>query len=177
MWQWKNQSFYRFKEEADMVLFSYSLNEIPKNKIFSVIENAYNQTNNFIVVIEPGTPVGFQNIKKVRELVLDLGMSILAPCTHNKLCPMEKSNWCHFSVRLPRSSIHRKIKKGKLGYEDEKFSYIVASKKNCIQKGKRVIRHPKKNKGFVVLDLCSKSKITQQIEVKNKKTKWGDLIL
>ncbi len=173
---WKTESFLEIKDRAEMILFSYSLNEVPPSKLSQVICQAYHQTENLITVIEPGTPEGFERIRKVRTQLLDLGMSLLAPCPHHNTCPMEGDNWCHFSVRLPRTSLHRRIKKGSLGFEDEKFSYLVASKKPFSPEGMRVVRHPLKRKGHVILDLCTKEGLIQLASTKHKKAKWGDLI-
>ena len=173
---WKTQPFYQFEERAEMILFSYSINEIAPSKLSDTIAHAYDQTDNYIVVIEPGTPEGFERVRKVRAQLLDLGMSLHAPCPHHNTCPMEGSNWCHFSVRLPRTALHRRIKKGSLGFEDEKFSYVVASKKPFTPSGARILRHPIKKKGHVLLDLCTSEGLVQQASTKHKKAKWGELI-
>lgn len=173
---WKTQTFFQFDERADMILFSFSLNEIPPSKLSDTISHAHEKTDNFIVIIEPGTPEGFERVRKVRSLLLDLGMSLHAPCPHQNACPMEGDNWCHFSVRLPRTSLHRKIKKGSLGFEDEKFSYVVASKKPHKPSGARILRHPHKKKGHVLLDLCTSEGLIHQPSTKHKKAKWRELI-
>lgn len=175
--QWKHQSFLEFKDSAEMLLFSYSLNEISPKNLEQVISRAHSQTENLITIIEPGTPEGFERIRKVRTQLLDLGMSILAPCPHPHLCPMEGGNWCHFSVRLPRTALHRRLKKGSLGYEDEKFSYLVASKKQFTSGGMRVLRNPIKKRGHSILELCTKEGFKRKTFTKVKKTNWGDLIL
>jgi ribosomal protein RSM22 (predicted rRNA methylase) len=174
---WKTQSFLEIEDRAEMILFSYSLNEIPPSKLADVIYNAYTQTDNLITIIEPGTSEGFERICKIRTQLLTLGMSLLAPCPHHKKCPMKGDNWCHFSVRLPRTSLHRRIKKGTLGFEDEKFSYLVASKKPFSPIGKRILRHPIKKRGHVIVDLCTNEGVERKVFTKLKKPKWGDLII
>lgn len=176
--EWKAEPFYTFKERGDLILFSYSLNEIDPSKIPEVIDHAAEQTNNFIVVIEPGTPAGFQRIKQIRIQLLNLGFSLHAPCPHHEACTMEKGDWCHFSVRLPRTSLQRKLKGGSLGYEDEKFSYVVASKLPYEPSGARVLRVPIKRKGHRIVKLCTAGGVVEKVVTgkEQKKLKWGDLI-
>ena len=59
-----------------------------------------------LVIVEPGTPRGFENILKAREQLIQWGGKMIAPCPHVKQCPM-KDKWCHFSVRLERTREHR----------------------------------------------------------------------
>jgi len=77
--------------------------------------------------------------------------------------------------------LHRQLKSGALGYEDEKFSYLIASKLAYSPSGKRVLRTPIKRKGHHILELCTPIGIEKKIISKKekdlyRKVKWGDLI-
>ncbi|MCP5504047.1 MAG: hypothetical protein H7A41_02715 [Chlamydiales bacterium] len=174
---WKTQNFLTFMEKAELILFSYSLNEIPQENIPEVIQKAYFQTENYIVVVEPGTPDGFERIREIRSQLLQLGMSLHAPCPHHNTCPMASPDWCHFSARLPRTSLHRILKKGTLGHEDEKYSYLIASKKPHNPHGSRILRHPLIRKGHSIVDLCTGSGLQQKTFTgkERKNLHWGDL--
>ncbi|MBI5273532.1 MAG: hypothetical protein HY860_00575 [Chlamydiales bacterium] len=165
----------------DIVLFSYSFNEIPLDKQVFVIEEAFKLAKQFLVVIEPGTPKGYDNIIKIRDIGLRLGGRVLAPCPHEKKCPLLAGDWCHFSVRLNRTSEHRKLKQGSLSYEDEKFSYVILSKEPFERCKERVLRHPIHRKGLVEMKLCTENGIQNKIFTKSnnenfktiKKKEWG----
>ena len=176
--EWKTQSFLKLTDSADLLLFSYSLNEIPQKELPALIEKAHTCTNNFIAVVEPGTPDGFERIRRVRTQLLNLGMSLHAPCPHHNACPMTGSDWCHFSARLSRSSLHRTLKKGALGHEDEKYSYLIASKEPHTPSGARILRHPLKRKGHTVATLCTAEGLQQKTFTgkERKKLAWGDLL-
>jgi len=175
---WKAGSILNLKDSADLLLFSYSLNEIPQEKLSTVIEKAHELTNNFLVIVEPGTPEGFERIRKIRTQLLSLGMFLHAPCPHHNTCPMSGSDWCHFSARLSRTALHRILKKGSLGHEDEKYSYIIASKNRHTPSGSRILRTPLKRKGHTVATLCTEEGLIQKTFTgkERKKLHWGDLI-
>ena len=91
-------------------------------------------------------------------------------------------DWCHFSQRLGRTALHRRLKSGELGYEDEKFSYVVASKLPVCKAAARIVRHPTVRKGHLELQLCApgglrKETVTRSQGEKYKqarKAKWGE---
>jgi ribosomal protein RSM22 (predicted rRNA methylase) len=56
--------------------------------------------------------------------------------------PADVSNWCHATVRLPRSRIHRVAKHGSLGFEDEPYSYLVATRIPVTVRGARIVAPP-----------------------------------
>jgi ribosomal protein RSM22 (predicted rRNA methylase) len=109
------------------------------------------------VLVEPGTPAGYRRILTARQQLIDAGLGIVAPCPHSGPCPLVGADWCHFAARVNRSSLHRRIKGGTLGHEDEKFSYVAAVRGPSVPEfsGRgRVLRHPQRRKGLVGLRLC-----------------------
>ena len=149
-------------EKADIVITSYMMNELPENEKETVIKKMWNATNKLLIIIEPGTPAGFNNILKVREKLLNNGGYIIAPCSHQGECKIPKDDWCAFYTRVFRSTIHKQAKKGELGYEDEKFSYIAFSKVPIKTNGDRILRHPQIYKGYVNVKLCTKDGIQER---------------
>ena len=99
----------------DLALYTYTASEIPTTEaslaaaalLFDKLSD-----NGLLVMIEPGTPDGFQNVRSVRQILLDCcppsnmnsseeedeeeeeeeryGAFVVAPCTHNGLCPMDR---------------------------------------------------------------------------------------
>ncbi len=97
---------------------------------------------------------------------------------------MPVDDWCHFSARLPRTSLHRRIKGGTLGFEDEKFSYVIVSRHSCPLPSARIVRRPQKKSGHVCLQLCHQENFEEKIFSKKQgnlyrtacNKKWGDSI-
>lgn len=184
--QWHLQSMEALTGivQHDIVILSYSAGELPQSAINPLIEACWQLAKQYLVVIEPGTPKGFELIRAIRRQLVELGGHLVAPCPHAAACPMSDGNWCHFSERIERSFLHRRIKKGTLGYEDEKFSYIIASKVPCQFPEARVLRHPQKHSGHVTLELCTAEGLKQQVVSKRtpeayklaRKLEWGSAI-
>jgi hypothetical protein len=57
-------------------------------------------------------------------------------------------------ARLDRTALHRQLKGGRLGHEDEKFSFVVATRDPVTPAAGRVLRHPVTRKGLVQLEVC-----------------------
>ncbi|GAA3668514.1 small ribosomal subunit Rsm22 family protein [Nonomuraea antimicrobica] len=140
---------------ADLVTMSYALGELPEADRPAVVRGLTDAAA-MVIIIEPGTPVGYATVAAAREVLAAGGLTIVAPCPHDGTCPIRQGrDWCHFSVRLPRSALHRRIKSGTLGFEDEKFSYVAATAAPWPRPAARVVRHPQKRKGVVSLRLCA----------------------
>ena len=142
---------------ADLVIASYVTNEMVRSDLEDTIERLWSATTGVMILVEPGTPVGFDLIRRARQRLITLGARIVAPCPHGLDCPMPHSDWCHFSVRLPRNRLHRSVKPGELGYEDEKFSYVVASRGIGQPGPARVIRRPTYRRKMIELKTCTPS--------------------
>ncbi|HHW10823.1 MAG TPA: rRNA methyltransferase [Firmicutes bacterium] len=169
---------------AELVTASYVLGELPDGQREAFIARLWDLTQQVLVVIEPGTPTGFGNVRRARELLLKSGAHIIAPCPgeHAGPCPMVGDDWCHFSRRVERSRLHRQLKAGDLSYEDEKYSYIAASRgaAEVVVPG-RIIRHPQIRKGHIYLQTCKGNELVgtvvtradRELYKKGRDARWG----
>lgn len=168
--------------DADLVTLSYVLGELPEASRGDVVRwlSAKAET---LVLIEPGTPAGYERIVEARDQLVALGLSLVAPCPHEDACPIPRGkDWCHFSARLPRVGLHRRLKSATLGFEDEKFAYVVASRTAAERAPGRILRHPVKRKGMVSLSVCAEAEIAEEIVTKRhgsayraaRDAEWGD---
>jgi ribosomal protein RSM22 (predicted rRNA methylase) len=170
----------------DIVVISYALGEMPPSAAEAVLRKAWSCASKFLVLIEPGTRRGFAAVNTARTTLITHAAAIVAPCPHHFDCPMALAgDWCHFSQRIERTSLHRLLKGGELGYEDEKFSYIVAAKAYAHSSAARIVRHPGKHSGHVQLALCTpQGQIENRIITRSnkaaykaaRKSEWGDTV-
>ncbi|MFJ1832637.1 small ribosomal subunit Rsm22 family protein [Streptomyces sp. NPDC088175] len=168
---------------TDLITVSYVLKELTADVRTALVDTAAAAAQ-AVVVVEPGTPDGYTRIIEARDRLIAAGLSVAAPCPHDEACPIEPgTDWCHFSARVSRSSLHRQVKGGSLPYEDEKFSYVVATRFAAQPVGARVIRKPQIRKGQVLLDLCTRDEALRRATVTKRHGElyraardiaWGD---
>ncbi len=141
----------------DLVVASYVLGELGPAVTARLLESARAACSGALIVIEPGTPGGFERILRARDALLASGARLLAPCPHADACPLAGRDFCHFAARTERSAQHRRAKQAALGHEDEKFAYVAVS---CDRSGSpasaRIVRRPLARSGHVILDLCAR---------------------
>ena len=166
---------------ADVVVLSYAFGEF--RDPLAVLHKAWAATKEVLVIIEPGTPRNFEPVLRARRELISAGAHMLSPCPHELECPMLlNADWCHFAVRLERTSEHRRMKGGALGYEDEKFSYLAFVKHAAYPAETRIVRHPRTHSGYIQLTLCTAEGLQQQTITRSQKeafraarrAKWGD---
>jgi len=184
--EWKSfdLTLEEIQDNADLVITSYVINELTEADRQKAIIKMWNATNGLLVIIEPGTPDGFAHILQARKLLLEQGANIVAPCTHNNECSVGKDDWCSFYTRVARSKMQKQAKRGEVGYEDEKFSYIAFAKTPVKRSEAVILRHPQINSGNVKVKLCTKngieektySKKDKELYKKVKKLDAGDTI-
>ncbi|MDP3936244.1 MAG: small ribosomal subunit Rsm22 family protein [Alphaproteobacteria bacterium] len=173
--------------KADLVLMSYTVGENSVGNVLKTIDHVWRENvSEWLVVIEPGTPKGFNSILDIRAYVTQNGGYIYAPCKGNYNCPLIGQDWCHFSVRLERSHLQKKIKDATLPYEDEKFSYLIVRKTAGAfsENESRIIKKPMVRPGHITLDLCNESGYDRKTISKSqketyrtaKKSEWGDSV-
>lgn len=172
------------KYVSDLVISSYVLNEMSMEDRMKVVKWLWDNAEKMLVIIEPGTPVGFANIRRIRDFLMEQGAYVCAPCPHMENCPVTGDDWCHFTVRVQRGKIHKMLKNADVPYEDEKFSYIAFSREPLkMDKCGRIMRHPITLKGRVELSICTSDGIyTKTVTKKDneaykcaKKVDCGDI--
>ncbi|MGC3002312.1 small ribosomal subunit Rsm22 family protein, partial [Streptomyces sp. G35A] len=170
-------------ESTDLVTVSYVLNELTAPDRAALLDAAAGAARS-VVIVEPGTPDGYARVIEARDRLISAGFRVAAPCPHSAACPIAPgTDWCHFSARVSRSSLHRQVKGGSLAYEDEKFSYVAATRLPVTPAPARVVRKPQIRKGQVLLDLCETEPSLRRATVTKRHgdlyraardTDWGD---
>jgi ribosomal protein RSM22 (predicted rRNA methylase) len=170
--------------KADLVLASYALAEIAPTRQVEVVTNLWAATDGVLALTEPGTPAGYARILAARDALIAAGAQILAPCPHHAACPVTAPDWCHFSVRLPRSRDHRLAKGAEVPFEDEKFAYLLAARPGVPAEPRtpRVLARPRAGKPGTDFKLCTAAGLEHRFVGKRDKPlhalarrlDWGD---
>ena len=169
-------------EAFDLVTLGYVLAELDEQAQAETLERAWRRAS-ALVVVEPGTPAGYRRVLAARERLLDSGAALAAPCPHDRDCPWAATDeWCHFAVRLPRTSAHRHAKSAELAHEDEKLAYVAVVRGPAEPTRARVLRHPQLRTGHVLLQLCREDGIHDDTISKRdrdryrraRKVSWGE---
>jgi ribosomal protein RSM22 (predicted rRNA methylase) len=169
----------------DLVLIGYALTELPDAVVRPALARLWPCVGGALVVVEPGTPRDHARLMTVRGQLVSLGAVVAAPCPHSRPCPLVPPDWCHFSVRLPRSRDHRLLKGADAPFEDEKYSYLVAMRGAPDERrSARILAPPLERKPGISLKLCSETGICETSILKRDKARygavrrkvWGDLV-
>lgn len=171
---------------ADLVTANFVLAEVAEPIQREFVDRLWASAREVLVLIEPGTPAGFARIRAARDCLITRGGHVLAPCTHDSVCPVSGSNWCHFSQRLPRSRDHLKVKSASVPFEDERYSYVAVTRRPVARANlARIVAPPQESKVGITLRLCTDRGLQnafvarRQRDIYNvvRKAKWGDTIL
>lgn len=169
---------------SDVVIASYALAEVPATAVAVTAKALWKSCTGILVLVEPGTPAGYERIVACRTALLADGAKIIAPCPHAAPCPIVAPDWCHFSQRLPRSRDHMIVKAAHVPFEDEKFSYLAVARDHIpVERYEaRVLAPPKKDKTGIALKLCANGAIQRRkfpsrdraVLSRARNLRWGD---
>ena len=172
------------QQRHDLVISGYVMSELQQPMAGSLVARLWNRCGGILLIVEPGTPTAFKRILTVRESLIAEDAMIAAPCPGNWACPMQRDEWCHFAVRLPRSRDHMRAKKAIVPYEDEKFSYVAAARArvSLAPAYARIVTPVETNKSGARLRLCDAGRIAEvQVPRRDRavyrttaRKKWGD---
>lgn len=169
----------------DLATMAYVLNELAPQAQRRVVQRLWELTADTLVIVEPGTPAGWQRILAARSQLIEAGARVLAPCSHAQACPLTPPDWCHFAERVARSRTHLRTKGAEVPWEDEKFSYVAVSRKPAPSTGARVLARPRKSSGKITLKLCNPdgsareqlfSRRDGDVYKRASRSDWGDVL-
>ncbi len=168
--------------KAELVVAAYVFAEQSVEEAGALAEKLWAACEGVLVIVEPGTPDGFQRIRQARTALLQAGAFMLGPCPQEGACPMAGIDWCHFKTRLPRSRIHMQAKGAKVPFEDESFAFVAVSRRQRILPGARILAPPLVNKVAVTLKLCGLQGVQKEVVASRskaayklaRKREWGD---
>lgn len=146
----------------DLVTAAFMLAEIAPGRLAAVIAGAWAATAQVLVLIEPGTPAGFERLRAARTQMIAQGGHVIAPCPHDVACPMAGDDWCHFAVRLGRDREHRNAKGAEAPFEDEKYAYLVAGREAAPAISGRILKPPRIGKVDAVAEICGPAGLEQR---------------
>jgi ribosomal protein RSM22 (predicted rRNA methylase) len=172
--------------KAELAAASYALAEIAPDRQAGVVQSLWDACEGVLALIEPGTPAGYQRILAARAVLIAAGANILAPCPHHAACPLTGSDWCHFSVRLPRSRDHRIAKGAEVPFEDERYAYLLAARPTvgAIDRKPRILAPPRAGKPGIEFKLCGPDGTVEQrfvarrekaLHATARRLDWGDV--
>ncbi|WP_421913721.1 small ribosomal subunit Rsm22 family protein [Mesorhizobium sp.] len=170
---------------ADLVTAAYVLDEIAPASLPKLTERLWQLTADTLLIVEPGTPAGWQRILAVRRQLIEAGAHVLAPCPHDAPCPLAPPDWCHFARRVARSRLHRLAKDAEVPWEDEKYIFVAASRQPAASRHARVIAPSKSGSGKIQLKLCKEDgTATETLFTKRdgdmfkraRRLDWGDTL-
>jgi ribosomal protein RSM22 (predicted rRNA methylase) len=189
--------------DADLVTLCYVLDELAPAARQRLIDWAWSHCEGLMLIVEPGTPAGWQRILAARDQLLAAGGRVIAPCLHERPCPLLPANhhagtWCHFSRRVARSRLHRLAKQADVPWEDEKFIFVAMAQPHLAQGGLavpdidkegatagRIIAPPRGSSGRIELQLCENdgqqrdrliSKRDGPLYKRARRLDWGDTL-
>lgn len=170
------EDFQKFHStrEYQAVFVSYFINEIKDKN--AALKKIFGLSEQYVFILEPGTPNGYRNILEAKNFANKLGWYPILPCASLN-CGLSNFDWCHFSVRVLRTKLHTNLKNATLPYEDEKFCYLIFSKKETqFSNNNIIIKKPIKKSGHTIFDVCSSGGIDRIVRTdkSSKKLQWGD---
>ena len=147
--------------KSDLCIFGNSLIESGVEPSFLNIDSLKN-----ILIIEPGTLEQFKRLRLLKDHFAANDWHTHFPCTSNGTCPIDPSNWCHFSINRFILPFIQKISSAS-GRKNHKhnFSAFLISKHNSelTEQHWRVLSANRKVKRTSIRYVCNGKKLIEAV--------------
>lgn len=174
----------------DLIIIANVLNELPSEDQEALLKKVTQRSSGIVVVLEPGTAVGYRIIQRVAKSASE---------THKLIAPyidsaFVESNdyWIHFSQRFQRPEFQRLIRQSMResslmasDWEEATYSYVAwgdipVTKPPWGQCIGKVMKY----KGYLIIPLLTKEAVIQARVLKRhkqdytiaKNIRWGELL-
>ncbi|KAF0692649.1 Aste57867_16288 [Aphanomyces stellatus] len=201
-------------KQYDLIVVSFVLSEITNDvERIAIVSTLWHllAENGRLVLVDRGNSWGSLQVRSARQFILDSlttnqdqvvesndatpriqGGRVLGPCPHQKECPMQEGEWCHFVQRAPKVVQPRLPTTERwAGYKSMKLSYVTLEKKKNFDSDEaeeetlaRMTRGPLLSTKHVTLDLClpkgelerravTKGRTVREVYRAARKAHWG----
>ena len=109
------------------------------------------------MLVEPGTPAGFERLRGGEEVLIGLGAQGDRPVPARGCLPHDRVGLVPLrGAPRAKSRCTGNSRARRLGYEDEKYAYLVVSPAPLAARQARLVRSPRRHKGHVRL-VCART--------------------
>lgn len=191
---WKQQdvrtSLGNTTQLYDLVIIANVLNELDPEETRTLVINALSRCKGVLIVIEPGTPLGYTIVQATAKSIAGKN-TLIAPYIGNSFVKSD-DYWIHFPQRFIRPAFLKRIRQHMRDselmasdWEEAKYSFVAVGKTTSEEKfWGRCIGSIKKQKGFLEVPILTKDKIVYAKVLKRhkeqynfaKELKWGQAI-
>lgn len=193
--QWKvqdvrNSLAKNAAKKYDVVILANVLNELSETEQEQLLDTAYALCQGVVIVIEPGTPLGFTITQTTAKMFAEKS-NLIAPYIQNSFVE-NNDYWLHFSQRFIRPEFQRYIRQKMRAsslmasdWEEAKYTYAAISKIPAEETiWGRCIGPVAKQKGFLEIPILTEKEVMPVKVLKRHKKEytfaknlaWGDII-
>lgn len=166
-------------QKYDIIIIANVLNELPEAERVKFLMQAYNHCSGVMIIIEPGTPFGFQIVQEAASEFSGKA-KLLAPYINNSFIQSD-TYWIHFPQRFIRPEFQRQIRHNMRqsdlmasDWEVAKYSYVAIGAIEPEEKiWVRCIGPIKKQKGFLEMPILTQEGITLLRVMKRDKKEYA----
>lgn len=167
------------RKTYDLVIIANLLNELSASEVQHLLDEAYAACRGIMIVIEPGTPYGFEVVQKTAQN-MSTKAKLIAPYISGSFVE-SKEYWIHFSQRFIRPPFLRRLRQHMRDselmasdFEEAKYSFVAFGSVPSTQAiWGRCIGPIKKQKGFLEVPILTQDQILQAKVLKRHKPQYN----